>query len=148
MRDMKYALLFIIIAVVAVAGWLTFRASESPSSTPTPTPTLTATPEPAATPTPTPTPNLIVQEAAIHRVTIQNLAFTPASVTAKRGDVVIFTNLDSESHTVTSITAGAFESGTLSTNMQWTFATANMAPGTYAYKCNFHPSIQGTIIIQ
>lgn len=151
---MKYALILIIIAVVAITGWLTFRTPSPASTTPTPTttPTMTPTPTPkpttVRTPTPTPTPDLIVQEAAIHTVTIQNFAFTPSSVTAKRGDIVVFRNMDSTTHTVTSATRGAFESGSLATGAQWTFATANMAPGTYAYHCSIHPSMQGTIIIQ
>lgn len=147
---MKYALLFAVIVVICIAGWFYLRASAPTSPTPTPAISATPTPQPSVvrTPTPTPTPDLIVREAVIHTVTIRNFAFAPSSVTVKHGDVVIFKNMDSTQHTVTSATRGAFESGSLAAGAQWMLATANMAPGTYQYHCSIHTTMQGTIIIQ
>lgn len=81
-------------------------------------------------------------------VTIQNFAFSPATLTVKPGTTVTWTNQDSASHTVVSADGApaAFQSGTLATGStyQFTFATA----GTYPYHCSIHPSMTGTIVVQ
>lgn len=84
--------------------------------------------------------------AADGSVSIASFAFSPASVTINVGDSVTWTNNQAGvSHAVTSDT-GAFDSGTLSSGgvFSHTFSTA----GTFAYHCNIHPSMQGTVIVQ
>lgn len=77
-------------------------------------------------------------------VTIQGFAFSPATITAKVGDVIGFTNKDSVGHTATlddascstdTIAAGA--SGAL------TFTAA----GSYPFHCKIHPKMMGTITV-
>jgi plastocyanin len=77
-------------------------------------------------------------------VSIQNFAFSPATLTVKKGTTIVWTNLDSATHTVTSDT-GKFNSGNLSQNktFSYTFNTA----GAYAYHCAIHPMMIGTITV-
>jgi plastocyanin len=114
------------------------------STAPIPKPSAVHTP----TATPTPTPGLVVQEAKAYNVAMQNFAFAPASIIVKQGDVVVFQNNDQTQHTVTSDTAGAFDSGRIDPGSQWMLETANMAPGTYKFHCTIHPTMQGTLTIQ
>jgi plastocyanin len=49
-------------------------------------------------------------------------------------------------HTATSTKAGVFDSGTIVTGKSWknTFKTA----GEFAYVCQFHPTMKGTIVVK
>jgi plastocyanin len=78
-------------------------------------------------------------------INIQNFAFSPATMTVTAGSTVVWANHDSTDHTSTSdtgvwdvsdIPGGASSSGTV-------FNT----PGTYAYHCNIHPFMTGTIVV-
>lgn len=77
-------------------------------------------------------------------VTIQNFAFMPTPLTVPVGTTVTWTNRDSASHTATSDT-GMWDSGTLSTGKSFSF-TFNQA-GTFAYHCNIHPNMHGSIVV-
>jgi plastocyanin len=78
-------------------------------------------------------------------VTIKDDAFAPARLTISAGQTVTFVNQDDDAHTVTS-TSGWFDSKGLDTNGVWrhTFSKA----GTYAYFCELHPFMKGTIVVQ
>lgn len=84
--------------------------------------------------------------AAEHRVIIANFAFSPASLTIKAGDTVLFVNRDDVPHTATRAAKGAFDTESLSQgrNMKITFAN----PGEYTYNCSIHPSMEGRIVVQ
>lgn len=83
-------------------------------------------------------------------VSIQSMAFAPATLTVSAGAVVTWSNNDAVAHTVTSDT-GLFDSGSLAPagnyssggTFSYTFATA----GTYNYHCTVHPMMTGTIIV-
>ncbi|HJV76946.1 MAG TPA: cupredoxin family copper-binding protein [Paludibacter sp.] len=77
-------------------------------------------------------------------VTIQNMAFSPATITVTAGATVKWTNMDAIAHTVTSDTP-LFDSGSLVTNgvYSYTFTTA----GTYNYHCTFHSMMTGKVIV-
>jgi len=79
-----------------------------------------------------------------NNVTIQNMAFSPATITVTAGATVKWTNMDAIAHTVTSDTP-LFDSGSLSTNgvYSYTFTTA----GTYNYHCTFHSMMTGKVIV-
>ena len=84
--------------------------------------------------------------AADVAVTINGFAFMPASITVPVGTRVVWTNQQAQvPHTVTSDTAGVFDSGTLQTGMTFAF-TFNQA-GTFAYHCNIHPNMHGTVVV-
>jgi plastocyanin len=74
--------------------------------------------------------------------------YLPDSITVVIGknNTVFWTNDDAAPHTVTSSTAGVFDSGNMNqgATYQFTFTT----PGTYAYHCNYHPWMQGTVIVK
>ncbi len=83
--------------------------------------------------------------AADASVSISNFAFVPASVTVNVGDTVTWTNNQGGvPHTVSSDT-GAFDSGTL--NGGGTFAQTFGTAGTFAYHCNIHPSMTGSVVV-
>jgi plastocyanin len=79
-------------------------------------------------------------------VTVQNTAFNPATVTAKTGETITFTSKDSVPHTVTPDTAGAFTGGDLSGSGSTVKVTITKS-GSYAFHCNIHASMKGTITI-
>jgi len=79
-------------------------------------------------------------------VTIQNFAFSPASITVKKGTKVTWTNKDSTTHTVTETDSQKGpDSGNLSpgNSYSFTFDTA----GTYHYHCSIHTTMTGTVTV-
>ncbi len=82
--------------------------------------------------------------AATGHVSIKNFAFSPATVTVPAGTTVIWTNEDSDAHTVTD-KGGMLHSPTLDTGAtyQYTFTT----PGQYSYLCSIHPFMLGTVVV-
>ena len=79
------------------------------------------------------------------QVTIQNFAFSPQTLTVAPGTMVVWTNKDSVSHTVTSDTGAWPDSGDLPTGK--TFSLTITKPGTYTYHCAIHPTMSGTLIV-
>lgn len=93
----------------------------------------------------TPTPSVTsVNTQTKNVVTIQNFAFSPASLSVKVGDTVTWNNNDNASHTVTA-NDGSFNIGTINPGNtgSYTFTKA----GTYPYYCSFHPNMKGTITV-
>ena len=78
-------------------------------------------------------------------VTIKDFAFAPASLTVKAGTTVVWTNVDSEPHTVRTVSSETVKSGTLETNATYSFTFDK--PGTYAYHCSIHTEMHGTITV-
>jgi plastocyanin len=77
-------------------------------------------------------------------VTIDNFAFTPASLTVKPGTVVTFVNHDDIPHSIVDV-GKAFRSRALDTDETYafTFTTA----GDYDYFCGLHPHMKGKIVV-
>ena len=82
----------------------------------------------------------------IHNIDIQNMAFSPSTITITAGDIIIWTNLDNMDHSVTSDDGTTFDSGLISNSQ--TFTLTGLSIGTYGYHCTPHPSMTGTIIVQ
>jgi len=78
-------------------------------------------------------------------VTLEHVAFTPASITVTVGTTVVWSNQDSIAHTVTADDA-SFDSGRLGGNKSFrqTFATA----GTYTYHCTIHQAMKGVVVVK
>jgi plastocyanin len=76
-------------------------------------------------------------------VRIKNFAYAPATLTVKSGASVTFTNSDGTNHTATATGGGAFDTGTIAPGASKTVSLNT--PGTFAYVCNFHPFMHGTI---
>jgi plastocyanin len=84
--------------------------------------------------------------AATKQVAIRNLAYQSPTVTVAPGDSVTWTNHDAVNHTVTGENDLTLRSTTMEPNETYdhTFLTA----GTFTYRCDFHPSMQGTVVVQ
>ena len=76
-------------------------------------------------------------------IAIKNFAFSPAELTVKAGDTVIWTNEDSAPH---SIKSKSFNSNILQTGDAYQFKFDNT--GVYDYICGIHPSMKGKIIVE
>jgi len=70
------------------------------------------------------------------RITIDTVKYTPAEVSVKAGDTVIWTNKDILAHTVTA-QSGAFDSKVILPGGTWKYVARKK--GDFPYKCVFHP---------
>jgi plastocyanin len=107
-------------------------------ATATPTVPVTSTPTPTTAPASTNTTN------PGGSVVISNFSFQPPNLQVSVGTTVTWMNNDTTQHTVTSDT-NAFDSGVLDPGGMFTF-TFNQA-GTFAYHCNIHTFMKGTITV-
>ena len=82
--------------------------------------------------------------AARHTVVIEGMQFTPASLTVKRGDTVVWVNKDFVAHTATA--AGRFDSGTIAANASWSHAARKT--GRIDYVCTLHPMMKATLVVE
>ena len=82
-------------------------------------------------------------DAGTVTATIANFAFSPATITAKVGDVVTWTNNDSTPHTATVSSDATCTTGTLANGASGgiVFNTA----GSYDYFCKIHPNMTGKV---
>lgn len=79
-------------------------------------------------------------------VAINDAGYLPDTVAVAPGGHISWKNGGVNPHTVTSDTAGVFDSGTLNKNQAFEL-TAPAAPGTYAYHCSFHAFMHGTLVV-
>jgi plastocyanin len=77
-------------------------------------------------------------------VSIRDFAFDPPSVELPVGKTVTWTNEGQAPHTATALD-GTFDTGQLDQGQQGQF-TFDQA-GSYNYRCDFHPEMQGTIVV-
>jgi plastocyanin len=80
-----------------------------------------------------------------HVVVVENVQFSPPSLTVKSGERITWVNKDLFPHTVTA-DAKAFDSKAIAPNAAWTWVAGK--PGTYTYVCTFHPTMKATITVQ
>jgi plastocyanin len=78
-------------------------------------------------------------------VEIKDDAYIPSTLTIAAGQTVTFTNDDDDAHTVTAV-GGSFDSKGLDTDAVWRHTFSK--PGTYAYFCELHPFMKGTIVVK
>jgi len=80
-----------------------------------------------------------------YNIKIQDMEFVPGAINIKRGDTIIWTNQDSEIHTITSDSGSELSSNTLSKNQTYshTFNTI----GTFNYHCSVYTSIKAKVIV-
>ena len=111
------------------------RTSKPVAAPPSTTPVTSAPAPPPAAPAP----------AATVSVRIVNFKFTPATMTIKAGTTVTWTNSDAVGHTVNFHANGINSPSVLNQGDKFshTFSTA----GTYAYICDIHPFMHGTIVV-
>lgn len=83
---------------------------------------------------------------AADAVAIKNFAFSPAAITVKAGTTVIWTNQDTDAHTVTSQNnSGPLGSAALNTGQSYSYTFTK--PGTYSYLCTIHPFMTATVTV-
>jgi spore coat protein A, manganese oxidase len=81
------------------------------------------------------------------------LGYDTKVVVITQGMPLTFVNLDEIAHTVTSVgrdSAGAplFSGNALPGTTSTVSGADRLAPGTYAFYCQFHPNMQGTLIVE
>ena len=116
--------------------------------TPTAAPTPTTAPETPAAASPTggtPEADPGKREIGGQAVTIQNFAYDPPTLNVPAGTLVNWTNRDGLPHTATA-SDGAFDSGNLPPGEAFSFAFDQ--PGSFDYVCQYHPGMQGTIVVE
>lgn len=84
-------------------------------------------------------------------VEIEGFAFVApgggSTIAVQVGDTIDFVNHDAAPHTVTSTSgAPAFDSGRMDGNATWRLVAT--AVGTWAFLCEFHPAMTGTLVVQ
>jgi plastocyanin len=83
---------------------------------------------------------------ATNTVTIDNFAFSPTSITVKKGTTVTWTNKDSATHTITETDSqDGPKSEDLTTGQSYSF-TFNTS-GTFHYDCSIHTSMTGMVTV-
>jgi plastocyanin len=132
--------LIVALLLAACGGGGTTTASTPTATTP---PTPTPSPTTATTPTPTSTPKV-----ANVKIIEQNgkYSFQPATLTIKMGTQVEWLNTSDAPHTVTSDTAGVFNTASNITQNQ-TFKFTFTKAGTFSYHCNIHPYMKAAITV-
>lgn len=133
--------LFTIATAALVVGLSGCAASGAVSGTPT----TATTPHTTSTQTQAPAPTGAPGAAQVVKITISNFAYkVPATVAP--GAKVTVTNLDSQNHTLTSKTPGAFAVTVPAGGGTATF-TAPTKPGSYPFGCTFHANMMGTLVV-
>jgi|SRR3989338_7002025 len=84
--------------------------------------------------------------AKTESVVIKGFDYSPKELKIKAGTSVVWTNMDSVGHTVTSDTGNEIDSPLLKNGE--TYAKTFNNPGTYAYHCKPHPYMKGKIIVE
>jgi plastocyanin len=82
---------------------------------------------------------------ARHAVTIEATGFQPPSITAKVGDLVVWTNKDPFPHTATSTAAG-FDSKAIPAGGTFTYKATKR--GEFPYICSLHPTMKATLKVE
>lgn len=78
-------------------------------------------------------------------VAIENFAYSPATITVKKGTTITWTNNDSVEHTVTSDEGTLMNSEMLAKGSS--YSVAFNETGTYAYHCQPHPNMKATVVV-
>ena len=148
--DRLVVLLVAVLAFTGAAGWAGAQdATPGAGATPCPSaasPVASPAALPAASPMGSPVASPVASPVGAGcRVEIADFAFEPAVIEVAVGTTVTWSNRDSSPHTVTG-DDGGFDSGRLDPeqNFEHTFDRA----GSYAYHCDFHPMMQGTVVVR
>lgn len=85
--------------------------------------------------------------SATDEVEIENFAFSPSSITIKKGTKVTWTNKDSTSHTVTPDQPGGGFTGSDLLAKDETYSFTFTEVGEYKYHCQPHPQMTGSVTV-
>jgi plastocyanin len=89
---------------------------------------------------------------AVH-IDAKNISFTQSSVTAPAGRAfqVVFTSQDSAPHNVTIIGpdgSAAFTGDVINGPASTVYSVPALKAGTYTFRCDIHPNMTGTLVVQ
>ncbi|HEX3411222.1 MAG TPA: cupredoxin domain-containing protein [Stellaceae bacterium] len=104
-------------------------AASNPATAPAP---AAAPPSPAAAP------------AANYTVIIEHYGFATKQLVVPQGAVIAWTNHDGVRHDATAV--GLWTTGTIPPGETRTITASK--PGTFAYKCSFHPDMHATLVVE
>jgi amicyanin len=137
--------LIVVVAALLVGGIL-YAASNDTDKEPTTEVTQTTTT--TETTTEDVTEDVTDNDAtATKEVGIEDMAFSPASITVKKGTTVTWTNRDAVQHTVTPDNPSSeFTSSSMLSNDESYSVTFNTV-GSFTYHCQPHPQMTGTVIV-
>jgi plastocyanin len=135
---MKRAILVTLSCILIITGLLAAISCSTPSETTQPPGTETQV-KPTGTAT---APGPDFKPVA---VTIENFAYSPASLTVPVGTTVTWTNNEATAHTVTSKT-GLFDSEIM--NKGDTFSYTFSDRGVFEYYCTIHPTMNGIVTVE
>lgn len=79
-----------------------------------------------------------------HRIVIEAMQYSPATLEVRRGDTVIWVNKDPFPHTA-SADGGEFDSREIPAEGTWGMEAARV--GTYPYRCGLHPGMRGVLVV-
>ena len=79
-----------------------------------------------------------------HRVVVRGFAFEQQSLEVKVGDRVEWLNEDIAPHTATAL-SGEWDTGALTKSQSAVISFET--PGTFAYRCAYHPQMRATIVV-
>lgn len=83
--------------------------------------------------------------AATHTVTIDAMAYAPATLRVKRGDTVVWVNKDPFPHTATAADR-SFDSREIAPGKRWSHVARTA--GTHPYVCTLHPTMKATLVVE
>ena len=135
MRLRSFLAVVVMLAVAACSSGTPASSSVAPSSTAAPS--SSAAPSSAAA-------SASAARGGAAAVSIKGFAFNPATIQAKVGENITWTNGDSVAHTVTLDDASA-KSGNI--DAAATYSHAFTQPGTFTYHCEIHPQMKGTVTV-
>jgi len=79
-----------------------------------------------------------------NEVWIQNMAFSPSTITVAVNTTVVWTNKDGSAHTVSS-DSSLFDSGSMANGAAYSHQFT--AAGTYPYHCSIHPGMKAKVVV-
>ena len=79
-------------------------------------------------------------------VTIQDFKYAPPSISTTVGARLTFSNADNAEHTATADVRSAFDTGAITHGRAKAITVAKA--GTFAYHCDFHPFMHGTVVVR
>jgi plastocyanin len=138
-------ILAVIVIIGVVVATATGKNNDNNSTAPPPSSSNQST-NPTSSSNPTsPNPTNPNPAASTDKVTIHDLAFSPTSITVKKGATVTWTNNDSTAHTVTSDSGSELNSDNLEQGESYshTFNTV----GTFAYHCSIHTNMTAKVTV-
>jgi plastocyanin len=145
MRRLLLAVPVVLALAAAVAALAGAFSSPAKSVAATPTRPQSSMVMPMASSAAASAPATVELHHQVVYVKIPNDAYQPANLVISPGTRVVWTNEDTDPHTVTSDTH-AFASPILHTDTSYTLIAGRI--GTFPYHCTIHPFMHGSLVVQ